>query len=268
MSEDKRLIDLDEAFETKFGGKKPSKLLMWLVKKVLHQDQLNKLILKTTGDGAEFCEQILKGLDITVEAEGLENIPADGTLYTFASNHPLGGVDGMTICSIIARNFGEPRMLVNDFLTFIHPLESLCIPINKVGAQARNLPILVDSAFKSSHQLLIFPAGLCSRKIDGTIKDLPWTKTFLTKSISTGRTIVPVHFIGRNTNRFYSVANICKKLGIKFNLAMIMLPGEMLRAKGKRFKVVFGKPIPASRFDSGKTQSQWVDYIRNQAYSL
>lgn len=263
-----RLIDLEDVVSSKFKGKKLPRPVMWVLKKILHQDYMNYVISSTTDDGVPFCEQVLKILDISVEVEGLENVPVDGSSYTFVSNHPLGGVDGITLAGIIGRNFGDVRMLVNDFLLFMKPIAPMCIPVNKVGGQARNLPALVDEAFSSDKQLLIFPAGLCSRKTSGVIADLPWKKTFVTKSVQNRRSVVPVHFIGRNTERFYRIANWCKRLGIKFNLAMIFLPDEMFRARGGHFKVVFGKPIPYEYFDSSRTASGWASWLRERVYQM
>lgn len=263
-----RLVDIDNIFATKFRGKKISPFLIRLAKKILRQDALNELVARTTEDGEEFCTQMLREMGVSLEIEGLENIPADGTLYTFASNHPLGGADGMALCGIIGEHFGRVSMPVNDFLTFIKPIAPLCVPINKVGSQARNLPALMDSAFGSDRQIMIFPAGLCSRRIKGVISDLAWTKTFLTKSIATQRAIVPVHFVGQNSRRFYFVANLCKWLKLKFNLAMILLPDEVIKAKGKTYKMVFGKPIPYTHFDKSKSVNEWVKWIREIVYNL
>ena len=45
--------------------------------------------------GVEWLEDCVKYLDMTLKVEGMENLPDknDGRLYTFVSNHPLGGVD-------------------------------------------------------------------------------------------------------------------------------------------------------------------------------
>ena len=267
MTDNDRLIDLDKVVATKFKGKKIPHFVVNLLKKFIHQDFLNS-ILSDDSAGVEFCEHTLKRMGITVDVEGLENVPADGTLYTFASNHPLGGVDGLALCSVIGRRFGQVKMPVNDFLMYIKPLEPLFLPVNKTGALARSLPAMLDEAFRSDDQILIFPAGICSRRIGGKIQDLSWTKTFITKSKATSRAVVPVHFIGRNSKRFYRVANLCKALKLKFNFAMLFLPDEMYRARGAHFKVVFGKPVPSSAFDSSRTPLQWAAYIRDKVYKL
>ena len=88
---------------------------------------------------------------------------------------------------------------------------------------------MVEAGFASDNHIIMFPAGLCSRRQGGEIKDLEWKKTFVTKSIETHRDVVPLHFEGRNSDFFYNLANICKALGIKFNIAMLYLADEMLK---------------------------------------
>ena len=200
-----------------------------------------------------WVDDLLEQMDIKIEVEGLENVPRDGTRYTFASNHPLGAVDGVALCGLISHEFGPMKMLVNDFLLYLKPLAPLCVGINKVGAQARDLPQLIDEAYRSGDHLLMFPAGSCSRKVNGVVQDLPWTKTFITKSVETDRAVVPVHFIGRNPGRFYRADWLFRKfLKIKFNIPMLFLPDALYHAQHKTFRIVFGKPIPADHFDKSR----------------
>jgi putative hemolysin len=114
----------------------------------------------------------------------------------------------------------------------------------------------------------MFPAGICSRRIKGVIRDLEWKKTFITKSIQTQRDIVPIHFEGRNSDFFYNLANVNKMLGIKFNIAMLYLSDEMFRNRNKKFKVTIGKPIPWQTFDKSKTPTEWAQYVKEIVYTL
>ena len=262
------LIDLDSVLAEKFKGKKIPGFVVRFFKRFIHQDWMNS-ILSRGYQGADFCEDLLKCMDVKIEVEGLENVPADGTRYTFASNHPLGAVDGIALCELICRHFGTVKMPVNDFLLYIKPLAPLCVPINKVGAQVRNLPQLLDEAFRSDDQIMIFPAGVCSRRIKGKIQDLPWTKTFVTKSVDSGRPVVPVHFIGKNPCRFYRADWFFRKfLKLKFNVPMLFLPDAFYHAQHKTFKIIFGKPIPASTFDKTRKPAEWAAWVREQVYQL
>ena len=140
--------------------------------------------------------------------------------------------------------------------------------INGDGKQSRDFPRMVEAGFQSKNHMLMFPAGLCSRKIDGQIHDLPWKKTFITKSVEYQRDIVPIHFGGCNSDKFYTIANVCKKLGLKFNVAMLFLVDEMYKNVDKTFRVVIGKPIPWQTFDKSKTAMEWAKYVEDEVYKL
>lgn len=263
-------IDIEKIVAAKFPGKKIPKWFISWVKRLIHQDFLNGFFIKGY-EGVEFCTETVKYLDIKLEVEGLERVKVpEGSRITFASNHPLGGVDGVAIAGLVGTHFGEKgiRLLVNDFLMALKGLQPLSIPVNKTGAQARDLPQKVAEIYNSEANVVIFPAGLCSRKINGVIQDLPWSKNFVKMSRQTGRYVVPVHFIGRNSKRFYNVANLCKKLGLKFNFAMLFLPDELYRAQHGSYKVVFGDPIPAETFDKSRTDLQWAAWVREKVYQL
>lgn len=266
MNED-MTINLEGLLASKFPGKEFPKWAIKALKRFLRVDFINKF-LALGYTGTEFCTHCIEYLDVKLDVKGIENIPADGTLYTFASNHPLGGIDGVALAGLIGTRFGEANMLVNDFLMAIPGLKPLFVPVNKIGGQSRGLPQMVNAAFKSEKQVLIFPAGLCSRKIDGKIQDVEWSKTFISKSIESGRKIVPIHFIAQNSPRFYRIATLCKKLKLKFNIAMTLLPDELYKGQHKTVKIVFGEPIDPSTFDKTATALQWAAKIRELVYTL
>ena len=269
-----RTIDLDRIIREKMGTKAryvPSVAVRWL-KHIIHQDEVNRFLWESRDKkGTEWLEECTRYLDMTLDIEGLENLPDknDGRLYTFVSNHPLGGVDGVALGAIIGRHYdGRFRYLVNDLLMNLPGLAPLCIPINKTGKQSRSFPEMVEAGFSGDNHILMFPAGICSRKIYGQIHDLPWKKTFITKSVETKRDIVPIHFGGRNSDFFYGLANVCKALHIKFNIAMLFLVDEMYKNVHKSFRVAIGKPIPWQTFDKSKTAMEWPKYVQDMVYRL
>lgn len=269
-----KTVDIDDILKSKMGDKAkfvPSLLKKWL-KRIVHQDEVNKYLWESRHlTGTEWLEECVRYLDMTLEVEGMENLPDkdDGKLYTFVSNHPLGGADGVALGSIIGRHYdGNFRYLVNDILMYLPGLAPLCIPINKTGKQSRNFPAMVESGFQSDKHMLMFPAGACSRKIDGVIKDIPWKKTFLSKSVEYHRDIVPIHFSGQNSNFFYRLAYLSDRFSKKVNIAMIFLVDEMYKNVHKTFHVSIGKPIPWQTFDKSKTPAQWAQYVQDKVYEL
>lgn len=262
-------IDIEKVIAAKFPGKKFPKWFTSWVKRFIHQDFLNKFFVQGY-EGVDFCRKTMEYLDIKLEVEGLEKVKIpEGALVTFASNHPLGGVDGVSLVSVVGNHFGDNiRLLVNDFLMHIKALQALSIPVSKTGSQARDLPTKVAEIYESNNNIVIFPAGLCSRKIAGTIQDLPWSKNFIKMSRRTGRYIVPIHFVGQNSKRFYNIARLCKWLRLKFNFAMLFLPDELYRAQHGTYKIIFGDPIPPEHFDRSKTDIEWAAEIRKKVYEL
>ena len=114
----------------------------------------------------------------------------------------------------------------------------------------------------------MFPAGLCSRKRNGVIRDLTWRKTFISKSVEYKRDVVPIFFEGQNSDFFYRLSNISDRLIKKVNIAMLFLVDEMYKNNGKTFRIKIGKPIPWQTFDRSKSPVEWAEYVKNIVYSL
>lgn len=269
-----KTIDIDKVLKSKMGAKAkwvPRFAVKWL-KHIIHEDAMNGFLWESRNlRGTPWLEACVKYLQCTVEVEGIENLPAkdDGKLYTFVSNHPMGGIDGVALGSVIGRHYDDKfRYLVNDLLMNLPGLAPLCIPINKTGHQGRNFPQMVEDGFSSNYHMLMFPAGLCSRRKNGVIRDLPWKKTFVSKSVEYQRDVVPIFFGGRNSEFFYRLSNISDRYVKKVNIAMLFLVDEMYKNVGKTFHVKIGKPIPWQTFDKSKTPAEWAEYVKQQVYSL
>ena len=265
------LIDIDKVLREKAPKyyKYIPKFVVSYLKRIVHQEELN-VFLRESKDkvGVDFLKACLEFLDANIVVKGEENLPTEG-LYTFVSNHPLGGQDGVALGYILGSFYnGKVKYMVNDLLMNLQGLAPLCIPINKTGKQAKDFPRMVEAGFASDDQLIMFPAGLCSRRQNGVIRDLDWKKTFVVKSVQAHRDVVPIHFEGRNSNFFYNLANICKFLGIKVNIAMLYLADEMLKNRHKTFTVTIGKPISWQTFDKSKTPTEWAAYVKDIVYKL
>ncbi len=269
-----KTIDIDELLKSKMGRKArwiPRPLVSWL-KRIIHQEEVNAYLWESRHlTGTEWLEECVRYLDMTLELVGEENLPLkdDGRLYTFVSNHPLGGEDGVALGAIIGRHYDSRfRYLVNDLLMNLPGLAPLCIPINKTGNQSRNFPAMVESGFQSDNHMLMFPAGICSRRQGDAIRDIEWKKTFVTKSVQYRRDVVPIHFGGQNSDFFYRLANFSDRYVKKVNIAMLFLVDEMYKNTHKTFRVTIGKPIPWQTFDNSRTAAQWAQYVKDRVYEL
>lgn len=246
--------------------------LISYVERLIRQKELNEILRATLpSEGAEFASRVLDFLNITLDVEGIDKLK-DGERYMFASNHPLGGLDGIALISVLGKKYGDEniRFLVNDMLMNVTPLQCVFLPINKYGKQGRDNTRKINEKMAGNGQIFQFPAGLCSRLHDnGEISDLEWQKSFVVKAIEYHRDIVPVYFEGRNSNKFYKMARLRKKLGVKFNIEQILLPSEVCKAKGNNYKIIFGEPIPWQTLNEDENNPKEIAaQIRALSYSL
>ncbi|MBD5312066.1 MAG: 1-acyl-sn-glycerol-3-phosphate acyltransferase [Muribaculaceae bacterium] len=268
-------LDLHDILRRRVGGWKgrliPGALISAL-ERLIRQDRLNELLeIAYPAEGSAFSAAILKELDITVTVEGTDNIPA-GKRLIFASNHPLGGLDGITLIKVLGDMYGDDhiRFLVNDMLMNVEPLQNVFLPINKYGSQGREAAKAINVAYASDMQIAVFPAGLVSRlHDDGTVADLMWQKAFVAKAIEYRRDIVPVRFVALNTPHFYRFARRRKRIGLKVNLEQALLPSEVCKAQGAKFRIIFGNPVSwESLRDSRQSPLRLAADLRAAVYSL
>ncbi len=223
----------------------PKCLVTWL-KRTICQDELNTIAAAVfPRRGVEAATMALAEMSVKINVVGADNIPPTGR-FVFASNHPLGGLDGLALISFLGQRYGgNIRFVVNDLLTALTPLEDLFLPVNKHGRQSRECAKLIEEQCAGNTQIITFPAGLCSRMTkDGKIHDLKWNKFFVTHAVKYHRDIIPVYFEGQNSPFFYRFAKLRERLGLKFNIEMIYLPSEMIKRKNTTFTIHIGKPIP------------------------
>lgn len=239
-------IDVGDVLQSRLG-KRSARVPRWLIhrlERLICQDKLNEMLrVAYPRRGAEFCQAVIEHLGISVNVKGASNLPVNPRAI-FVCNHPLGGLDGMALIHFIASHYGcQPRFVVNDLLMAVEPLREVFLPINKHGAQSRGSLAAIDEAMATDAPVLIFPAGLCSRRRDGRVADLEWRKMFVQKAREFGRDIVPLRFCGENSATFYRTARWRERLGIKFNIEMALLPSEIFKAEGKTFTITVGTPV-------------------------
>ncbi|PWB08195.1 1-acyl-sn-glycerol-3-phosphate acyltransferase [Paramuribaculum intestinale] len=272
MTDDRLRIDLERVLRSRLGDRRmrwiPRRLIAWL-ERLICQREMNE-VLDHAGHlrGAEFCHAALDHLSVSYTTTAEQRLP-DTTRVIIASNHPLGGLDGITLIDWAARRYGcQPIVMVNDLLMAITPLAGVFLPINKHGAQSREASEAVDRAFASDRPVIMFPAGLCSRQLPGgTIADLRWRPTFVNRALRSGRTIVPVRFSGINSPSFYRFARLRQRSGLKLNIEMALLPREVFRHRGSHFEIRIGHPITPESIAGGRPQTI-ADQIRATVYTL
>ncbi len=270
MSESKIItIDIENVLKTKAPKFHFPPFFINYMKRIVHEKDLNDFLFKNPGlKNLDFIEAAFDYLQVTFSIEGKENIP-HGSVYIFAGNHPLGGLDGITTGYFLGKEYeGKIRFFSNDILMNVEAMREMFVPVNKVGNQSKNHATMMQELYESDNNLLTYPAGMCSRKVKGKIVDLEWKKNFISKSIEYQRDIVPIYFEGRNSNFFYNLANVRKFFKIKINIEMMYLVNEMFKIRGKHFIIKIGKPIPWQTFDKSKSLMEWAAWVKDIVYKM
>jgi 1-acyl-sn-glycerol-3-phosphate acyltransferase len=262
-------IDIEKILGPKLRKKLPRFAINFL-KRRIHQDQVNEaIVLAEHPVGVGFFDDALKYLNITYRTRGEENLATDKK-YLFVCNHPLGGPEALIIGSVFRRLYGDGfNVPVTPIMANLKPLAEFFTPVNNLSSkQSRDLGVRIADMFNSDKQVLVFPAGLCARKIKGKVTEMPWKKMFVTQSRRYERDVVPVHISGHNSRWYFFLSWLSRTLKLKFNLGMLFLVDELFNQSGKEFVITFGKPVPYTDFDNSRTDLQWADEIKNRVKKL
>jgi len=271
MSSEKVInIDIAQVLKQKAPKTRIPVFVVNYLRRIVHEDEFNQFFKENPHlKNLDFIEAAFKYLKVTTEIDGIENLPPKGGRYIFASNHPLGGLDGIATGYLLGKEYdSKVRFFSNDLMMNLHPMRDMFVPVNKTGAQSKEHAEMMQKLYESDNHLVTYPAGICSRKINGKIVDLEWKKNFITKAIQYQRDVIPIYFDGRNSSFFYNLARIRKFLHIKINIEMMYLPDEMFKQKGNHFTIRIGKKIPWETFDKSKSQAEWAKWVKDIVYSM
>lgn len=216
---------------------------------------------------AEFLHGFLSSLQVTYSVEGLDSLRSDGR-YIMASNHPFGGLDGVILAATMIDRFGDVGVVVNDLLSEIRPLSGIWIPVNTHGAQRSDNVRRYDEVMRSDKPVVTFPAGLCSRRIAGRVRDTRWHPSFVKRAIMHGRDIVPVYVDGQLSDAFYRMAAMRRRLGIGVNLEMLRLPSEMYAQRGQHISIRIGKPLSCHDIRHSESTHDVCRQVRDKVYEM
>lgn len=271
MGKPAKYIDIEKVIANKSPGLRkvlPGFVISFL-RNLLHEKDIN-LTMEAIGNlqGLEFCAGLMKHMNVNIEVKGLDNIPQNGGVI-IASNHPLGGLDGITLMHAVGQKRQDLQFLVNDILLNVENLRPLFIPVNKVGPNGRQIARLIEEIYAKDIPVLVFPSGMVSRKQNGVVADLEWKKSFIAKAVKYQKDIVPVYIDGKNSNFFYNLARFRKFFGIGANLEMFLLPKEMFRQRNRKITITFDKPISWETFTKGERNHQeWANEMRSRVYAM
>lgn len=265
------MIDVQKEIAKKFPNinKNPNflkKSLINIAKKVVHENSINEFLEKHSHlKGFEFVDAVLDyfNFDYTVSSNDLQNIPSTGKVVIIA-NHPLGGLDALSLLKLVGTIRTDVKIVANDFLVGIDALKSLFIPIDNYKMRQSKKDIQsVYNALNNDEAVIIFPAGEVSRASAKGVKDPSWNKGFLNFAINTNAPILPIFIGGKNSKTFYTMSVLNK------TFSTLLLSHEMFKKKSTNINIKIGQIIPNENIKpKGLDKKYLVNLYKKHLYAL
>jgi putative hemolysin len=244
------------------------KFVITLVTKIIRQDEMNHYLCKLSSFSEyAFLLEVIKEFNLKLEIEGKENLPENGKCF-FVANHPFGVIDGLALTFCVCEKYGTLKAIANDGFMFIPQLRPFIAAVNVYGQSPKEYVKALEETYNMDIPITHFPSGEVSRIYNGKVQDREWQKSFITKSISSQRDIVPILIDGKNSRLFYSLFTLRRLFGITANIELMLLPREMFNKKNKTIKVKIGKPISYHQFDKSMGHRDWANVVRSKVYEL
>lgn len=264
-------IDIDSLIKNqknKFIKNLPQ-FLINLIKRIIKQDGLNKLIIDNHDkNGIEFNNACMKDLNISYNIVNKENIPDKGH-FIFVSNHPLGAADVGVIIEMLSKKYKNIKTVGNKLLGNVENLKDILIEVGVfTKTDVKSIKKMNDIYADKDVQIYILPSGMVSRKDKGVIKDLPWKHSFIRNAVKFQRDIIPIFVDDRNTNKFYFIARLRKFFKIKLSIESLFIAGELFKKRNKTIPLIVGKVISYKIFDKSKSVRDWALTVQDIVYDL
>lgn len=267
------MIDVEKAVNEKFPqikNKAGAGLLYKILKSMTHEDEINFFIDSHQHlRGISFLDKTLEHFNFTYRVNhcSLKRIPSEGGVIIIA-NHPIGSLDGLSLLKLIYTVRTDVRIVTNDLLNQVGPLQSLFLPVDNmsgqghVSAHKNNYKAMLKS-LENEEALIIFPAGEVSRIGPKGIKDGKWKKGFLKLADKTNTPILPILIKAKNSALFYGLSSLYKPFGT------MLLGHEMFNKENYEIAFHIGKPITYKSTEQLKlNKTELAQRFRKHLYRL
>lgn len=217
-----------------------SKPLLGALRMLFHERELQQFESSYPHlEGFDFVEQVLNYFDFSYRLRDrkLRRIPARGKIVIVA-NHPIGSLDGLALLKLVREVRPDVKVVANELLTAVKPLEKLLLPVDNMGGNTTRKNLRdIQQYLESNGALIIFPAGAVSRCGAKGIRDGHWNTGFLRIARAAKAPILPVFMAGRNSFFFYVLSFLARPL------STLWLVREMFKQTKRCIDVRIGQVI-------------------------
>lgn len=242
------------------------RFVVYSLKKILHQEEINDFLTHADAyKGFDFIEAVLEyfNFSYTVSNKDKANIPSSGRVIIIA-NHPLGALDALSLIALVKEVRSDIKVIANDVLMQIEPLQNLLIPVDTLGqSTAKESLKKIYEALSKDEALIVFPSGEVSRAHPTGIKDAKWKKGFLKFAQKSHSPILPVFIDAKNSPTFYTLSLISKKI------ATFLLASEMFKKRSKVIHFKVGEMIAYKTLqNSGFNDTVLITLLKKHLYKI
>lgn len=228
----------------------------------------DRLVKKTSGNFFKRAVEAI-GVDYEISETDLKKIPREGGLVV-VSNHPLGGLDGIVLGSVLLSVREDAKIILNGLLANMPEIKEYAICVNPFGgksATAQNVSSMKDTIrhLKNGGCIGTFPSGTVSHihVKDCCISDPEWNTNIAQIARRTNANILPVYFDGRNSWLFYLAGLIHPRL------RTLLLIREMFYvARRKKIQMHVGGVISARKVSEFQNDEELTSWLRINSYVL
>ena len=250
------------------------------VMRLLSVDKVNALYDRCAHlTGADFARSVLE--DVKVEYEvfvdthevlaQLDELGKDTPFITI-SNHPYGHIDGLILADYFGHLRSDYKMMVNQFLSRVEALSPSLIPVTPTGVERRTATTesimgvrRALAHLRSGGALGLLPSGAISdfSLRDGCIRDREWQPAIISFMAKSKVSILPVHFVGRNSSLFYLLGLI------DWRIRLLRLPGEVFNKAHRPVRLILGPLISVEeqqQYLATHTLKEYGLWLREKVY--
>ena len=258
-----------------FEGKR-GKFLLNLGLKITGIDHVNEIHQWVEDQhipaGPDFAAALLRGLQIDFRighAERLRSLP-EGPFIVIA-NHIYGHLDGICLVDLLGHERPNFKVMVNEFLLWIHGLAPNFIAVNPVTNDSKGTTATSINGIKNAllqlrngDPLAIFPSGAVAdvKPFQGWIlSERDWQDAAIRLIRKAHVPIVPIRFFDRNSRFYYALGLI------DYRVRFARLFHELFNKKGTHPRMDIGETISVAQQDAVPEQD-FKAFLRSSVYDM
>ena len=258
-----------------FQGKK-GRLLFNLALRITGIDNINgthdRLEKAGVPPGPDFAKGILDDIDVDFQVgnpERLSSLP-EGPFIVIA-NHIYGHIDGICLVDLFGHQRPKSKVMVNEFLMWIHGLAPSFIPVNptlgeRKGATSTSINGVKEALLqlRSGEPLCLFPSGAVADlkpREHWTLSERDWQDAAV-KLIRKARVpVIPVRFFDHNSAFYYGLGLI------DYRIRFVRLFHEMYNKRSSHPRVGIGETISVAQQEA-VPEAHFKQFLRQSVYEM